>query len=90
MVNIAFSRLVKIGSRQWEVNFRKLPSETNRFHADTPTPDGERIQFDLYKEQSSWHIAGNGIPEWISTACPTLGTAIEQGLRESFPKVTVD
>jgi len=82
--------MVKIGNRQWEVNFRKLPSENNSFHADTPTLDGNRIQFNLYKEQASWHISGTGIPEWISSAGQTLGTAIEQGLKEAFPKVAVD
>jgi hypothetical protein len=90
MINIAFSKLVKIGSRQWEVNFRKLPSETNRFHADTPTLDGERIQFDLYKDQSAWHISGAAVPEWISSAEQTLGTAVEQGLRECFPQSVVE
>lgn len=89
MVNIAFSKLVKIGGRQWEVNFRKLPSEANRFRADTPTLDGERIEFYLYKEQSGWHITGKAVPEWISNAGDRLGSAIEEALMERFPHALV-
>lgn len=89
MVNIAFSRFVKIGGRQWEVNFRKLPSENNRFRADTPTLDGDRIEFFLYKDHSSWHVSGNGVPEWITNAGPTLGSVVEQTLVERFPHAVV-
>jgi hypothetical protein len=87
MVNITFSKLVKIDGRQWEVNFRKLPSVPYQFHADTATLQGERIQFSLYREGSSgWRISGRDLPVWFTDACEKLGNAIEKGLEEYYPE----
>lgn len=86
MVNITFSKLVKLDNRQWEVNFRKLPSVPYQFHADTATLQGERIQFSIYREGSSgWKISGRDLPVLFTESCDKLGTAIEKGLAENYP-----
>lgn len=86
MVNITFSKLVKLDNRQWEVNFRKLPSSPYQFHADTATLQGERIQFSIYRDGTSgWKIAGRDLPVLFTNACDKLGTAIEKGLQEYYP-----
>jgi hypothetical protein len=85
-VNITFSKLVKIEGRQWEVNFRKLPASPHQFHADTATLQGDRIQFNLYKDGSSgWQISGRDIPVWFTDARDKLGNAIERGMEEYYP-----
>ena len=91
MVNIAFSKLVKIEGRQWEVNFRKLPSSPYQFHADTATLQGERIQFQLYREGTAgWKVNGRDLPVLISEASDKLGSAIEKGLEEFYPGFQMD
>ena len=85
-VNITFSKLIKLDNRQWEVNFRKLPSVPYQFHADTATLQGERIEFSIYRDGSSgWKISGRNLPELFTVSCDKLGTAIEKGLEENYP-----
>jgi hypothetical protein len=88
MINITFSKLVKIDGRQWEVNFRKLPSASYQFHGDTATLQGERIQFNLSRDgDAGWKITGRDLPIWFTEACDKLGTAVEKGLEEYYPGV---
>jgi hypothetical protein len=85
-VNITFSKLVKLDNRQWEVNFRKLPSVPYQFHADTATLQGDRIQFNIYRDgNSGWKISGRDLPPIFISQCDKLGTAIEKGLEEYYP-----
>ncbi|HUQ66398.1 MAG TPA: hypothetical protein VM101_09595 [Flavitalea sp.] len=87
MVNVTFTKLIKLDNRQWEVNFRKLPSAPDKFHADTATLQGERIQFSIYREGSSgWKISGKDLPVMFTDSCDKLGTAIEKGLEEYYPE----
>ena len=85
-VNITFSKLIKLDNRQWEVNFRKLPSMPYQFHADTATLQGERIQFNIYRDGTSgWKISGRDLPLLFTDQCEKLGVAIEKGLEEYYP-----
>ena len=85
-VNITFSKLVKLDNRQWEVNFRKLPSVPYQFHADTATLQGERIQFNIYRDGTTgWKISGRDLPILFTDQCDKLGSAIEKGLQEYYP-----
>ena len=85
-VNITFSKLIKLDNRQWEVNFRKLPSVPYQFHADTATLQGDRIQFNIYRDGSAgWKISGRDLPMIFTDQCDKLGTAIEKGLEEYYP-----
>jgi hypothetical protein len=88
MINVTFSKFVKMNGRLWEVNFRKLSKGEHTFYADTATLQGERIQFQMEKpEGKNWQISGNHIPEWIINSCQSLGIAIELGLREHYPQL---
>lgn len=87
-VNITFSKLIKIDNRQWEVNFRKLPGTPNQFHVDTATLQGERIQFNLERNESEWRLIGRDVPELIAGAREKLVTAVEKGMQEYYPQFT--
>jgi hypothetical protein len=88
MINIAFSKLVKIEGRQWEVNFRKLPSASYEFHADTATLEGDRLQFHVLRQGTSgWQVCGRDLPHWFCEASDKLGNAIENGLKEFYPGI---
>lgn len=85
MINITFSKYVKMNGRLWEVNFRKLPRTNNLFYADTATLQGERIIFEMESDNGGWKMKGSRIPEWMLAFEQTIGTAIEQGMQEYFP-----
>lgn len=87
MINITFSKYVKMNGRLWEVNFRKLPRAQNLFYADTATLQGERIIFEMECDNGTWKLKGNLVPEWLSGFQQHIGTAIEQGMQEYFPHV---
>ncbi|MEO8582434.1 MAG: hypothetical protein ABI415_01485 [Flavitalea sp.] len=77
-----------MNGRQWEVNFRRLPDSPNRFYADTPTLDGERIQFYMNRNESSvWELSGSNLPQWFKDSLSTLATAVEKGMAEYYPQI---
>jgi hypothetical protein len=91
MINITFSKFVKMNGRLWEVNFRKLSKGMNVFYADTATLQGERIQFQLeHPDGDEWHISGNALPEWLRSCSQSIGAAIDLGLREYYPQLSAD
>ena len=88
MINITFSKFVKMNGRLWEVNFRKLSQGHFVFYADTATLQGERLQFILQKETNqNWGISGNNLPEWLGETVQSLGAAIDLGLKEYYPQL---
>lgn len=88
MINITFSKFVKMNGRLWEVNFRKLSRGNYTFYADTATLQGERIQFQMEKQDTgNWKISGNQLPEWISTSCAAIGASIDLGMKELYPQL---
>lgn len=88
MINVTFSKYVKMNGRLWEVNFRKLPRAENLFYADTATLQGERIIFEMVCENGTWAMKGNSIPEWMVGFEQSIGKSIEQGMQEYFPQLT--
>lgn len=90
MINITFSKYVKMNGRLWEVNFRKLNRGNNLFYADTATLQGERISFEVQNEDGSWRINGNNIPQWITEFQTNIGSAIDQGMQEYMPRVAAN
>jgi hypothetical protein len=91
MINVTFSKFVKMNGRLWEVNFRKLSKGTNVFYADTATLQGERIQFQLeHPDGDQWKISGNALPNWLHDSSQSIGAAIELGLREYYPQLSAD
>jgi hypothetical protein len=87
MINITFSKFVKMNGRLWEVNFRKLNRGPQVFYADTATIQGDRIQFVLQKENSHWDISGSNLPEWLVNSVQSLGASIDLGLQENYPHI---
>jgi len=86
MINITFSKFVKMSGRLWEVNFRKLARGNNLFYADTATLQGERIQFQMQKtDEGQWTLTGNQLPAWLYESVSSLGAAIDLGMTEYFP-----
>jgi hypothetical protein len=88
MINVTFSKYVKMTGRLWEVNFRKLSRGTNLFYADTATLQGERISFEVQMENGSWTIKGMNVPAWIRENEQNIGSAIQQGMQEHFPQLS--
>ena len=83
MINITFSRYVKMNGRQWEVNFRKVPGTDSTFFADTPDLQGNRYQFMINKNgQTRWELEGSSVPKWFTDYLPQLVTAVESGIEE--------
>ena len=87
MINVTFSRYVKMNGRLWEVNFRKLSRGNNLFYADTATLQGERIAFEVDGDHGPWKVTGKNVPQWIVEYEQNIGAAIEQGLKERFPQL---
>jgi hypothetical protein len=78
--NIYFSKLVKMGDRLREFNFRKLPSHPNGFHVDVTDDRGNRHMFTLSKIEEHWHSNATDIPSWLQQAETDLGNIIEKEL----------
>lgn len=78
-MNIAFSKVLKIGEGKREFNFRKLPLEIVTYHVDVTDEKGARILFVMYKNaQGNWQSEGVQLPLWIVAAEHILGEAIEE------------
>jgi hypothetical protein len=81
-MNIAFSKILKINGRQWEFNFRKLPSASENFHVDVTDERGRRVFFQLTREDSGhWHTSASQVPAWIQQSEDMLGTVIDEETR---------
>jgi hypothetical protein len=82
-MNIAFSKLLKTPQHQLEFNFLRLRGCNTDFYADVTDEKGERIVFNLYKDdQGNWMIHGHNVPTWISSMQMQLGLTIEEELKD--------
>ena len=64
--NVHFTKLVKIGDRLREFNFRRVPDATEQlFHVDVSDDRGNRIVFRLRKNQTYWQIVEQTLPQWV-------------------------
>jgi hypothetical protein len=76
--NVAFSKIIKLGNRLREFNFRKLPASEN-FAVDVADDKGKRILFRLHKNfEGSWTIQGENLPAWLEFSQSLLGETIEK------------
>ena len=80
--NIHFTKLVKVNGRLKEFNFRKLggPNE-GLFIVDVSDDRGNRILFRMQKEQESWKIQPQQLPNWVMDKENTFHDLIEEELR---------
>lgn len=76
--HLFFTKVIKLGNRLREFNFRKLPNTDNNFHVDVTDDRGVRFMFKMYPDtQQSWQISNLEMPEWIQHANKILGQLIE-------------
>ena len=80
--NIHFTKLVKVNGRLKEFNFRKLggPNE-GLFTVDVSDDRGNRILFRMQKEQESWKILPQTLPNWVMDKENTFHDLLEEELR---------
>lgn len=82
--NIHFTRLLKINGRLREFNFRKLKdAEHDLFSVDVCDDRGNRIMFRMQKENSSYKIVPQPLPEWVLDNEANLSELIEDELRNA-------
>ena len=77
ITNIHFTKLIKIGERLREFNFRKVPGSTNSYHIDVTDERGSRIMFTLYKDEAGFWQPSTAVPLWLEASIPTLAEVVE-------------
>lgn len=76
--NICFFKIIKIGDRLREFNFRKLPNTENHFHVDVTDDQGRRHMFTLYKDNEGNWKSQQELPLWIKFSENLLGNVIDE------------
>lgn len=81
---IQFTRLVKAGGRLREFNFRKLNGgDTERFSINVVDDRGERILFQMIKQENGWKLPAQQLPVWIEQNEKQLHQLIEEELPDN-------
>lgn len=83
--NIQFTKLVKVDGRLREFNFRKLggPNE-GIFTVDVSDDRGNRILFRMKKEEGTWKILPQPLPNWVMEKEPVFHDLIEEELNQNM------
>jgi hypothetical protein len=77
--NVHFTKLVKIGDRLREFNFRRVPDANEQlFHVDVSDDRGNRIVFRLRKNDNYWQIVEQGLPQWVYTTEKIVSDVISE------------
>jgi hypothetical protein len=65
--NIQFTKLIKAEGRLREFNFRKYGNALQKslYSVDVTDDRGNRIVFDMCKQEDDWRIAQTQLPVWI-------------------------
>ncbi len=80
--NIQFSKLIKTEGRLREFNFRKSnPTDKILFFVDVTDDRSNRIFFQMQKENDSWKILPQLLPDWILKNEEKFHEVIEEELR---------
>jgi len=80
--NIQFTRLLRADGRLREFNFRKTNGlQGEMFTVDVSDDRGNRIMFRMQKQDGSWKIQEQALPEWIREREADLHELIEEELR---------
>jgi hypothetical protein len=81
---VQFTCLLKAGGRLREFNFRKMKGpEGELFSINVCDDRGERILFQMQKEQNGWKFRQQQLPAWIVQQETKLHEAIEEELQRS-------
>jgi len=80
--NIQFTRLIKADGHLREFNFRKLTGfQDELFTVDVSDDRGNRIMFRMRKEDGTWKIVAQPLPEWVVKNEAIFNDVIEEELR---------
>jgi len=78
---VQFSLLIKLDGRLREFNFRKIRnSEVETFSVNVCNERGDRIFFDMKKQDSSWDFTPSNLPGWIEQNKKVIRQAVEDEL----------
>ncbi len=78
---VQFSLLIKLESRLREFNFRKIRNtEVDTFSVNVCNERGERIFFDMKKQESGWDFTPSNLPAWIEHNKKQIQQAVEDEL----------
>ena len=76
--NIQFTRTIKADNRLREFNFRKLGGlQEGIFTVDVVDDRGNRIMFRMQKDDNTWRIVNQPLPEWIISSERVFNDLIE-------------
>lgn len=79
--NIQFTRLFKVEGYLKEFNFRKSnPSLQGKLSVDTIDERGNRIMFQMIREEAGWRIVPQELPKWVAAQENNLDMAIQEEL----------
>ena len=80
--NIQFTKLIKADGHLREFNFRKLSGfQDELFTVDVSDDRGNRIMFRMRKEDGTWKIIAQPLPEWVVKNETVFHDLIEEELR---------
>jgi hypothetical protein len=80
--NIQFTKLIKADGHLREFNFRKLTGfQDELFTVDVSDDRGNRIMFRMRKEDGTWKIIAQPLPEWVINNETIFHDLIEEELR---------
>ena len=78
---VQFTRLVKAEGQLREFNFRKLKTDgLPLFTVNVCNERGDRIIFEMQKNDADWKINSSEIPKWILQSESNIGAVIEDEL----------
>ncbi|MBK7291474.1 MAG: hypothetical protein KBF82_00795 [Chitinophagaceae bacterium] len=78
---VQFSLLIKLDGRLREFNFRKIrDAEEDTFSANVCNERGDRVFFDMKKQESSWDFSPSNLPAWIEQNKKIIRQAVEDEL----------
>jgi hypothetical protein len=81
--NVQFTKTIKAEGRLREFNFRKLGGmQEGLFTVDVVDERGNRIMFRMQKDDNSWHIVPQPLPEWILKTEKVFHELIEEELHQ--------
>ena len=80
--NIQFTKLIKADGHLREFNFRKLTGfQDELFTVDVSDDRGNRIMFRMRKEDGTWKIIAQPLPDWVIKNESVFHDQIEEELR---------
>ncbi|MBC7535601.1 MAG: hypothetical protein H7258_07915 [Ferruginibacter sp.] len=86
--NVQFTRLIKIGGRLREFNFRKANTTNKGLFTvdvlDDEGPQGNRIIFYMEYKETEWQIQPQKLPSWVQGTEKQLDKIISEALEKEL------